>query len=155
MTTKKECSQIQEFNIANYLDWNVVSGSGSRPTSIGDVQSARMIGECKTHVKSGHKIEFKSDVWKKIKSEANARFKFPILFVDDGSQNITHTWCMTDVILDTDVVDYPNTYSKNILFSYDELDSNKVYRVKDFGSSRTVYIVHLVFLKSEFEGAIC
>lgn len=156
MATKKECSRIQENSISKYLGWLVVTGSGSRPTSIGDIQSSRLLGECKTHIEPGHKIEFKQNVWNKIKSEANSRFKSPCLFVDDGSRKYENTWCMTDIHLDGDVVDYPHKYSKNILFRLEDIpDRERIYRVVNFGSSRTVYIINLVYLKSNFGDEIC
>ena len=94
MTSTKYFSSKQENAIAKYLDWSVVSGSGSRQCCPGDIESSGWLGECKTHEKSGHRIVFQKSVWSKIAVEAMSKFKLPALFTDDGSQDINHTWCM-------------------------------------------------------------
>lgn len=88
----KEFSSKQENNIAHALGWEVVSGSGARPTVPGDIISDDWLGECKTHVTSGQSISFVTDVWKKICDEAMMKHRKPALFVDDGSQNVKKTW---------------------------------------------------------------
>ena len=93
-TSTKYFSNKQEKLVADSLGWSVVSGSGARGLHPGDVQSEDWMGECKTHETPGHKIVFYSSVWKKIVDEASSHFKFPVLFVDDGSQKIENTWCM-------------------------------------------------------------
>lgn len=92
--SKKHYSSKQEKTIANALGWKVVSGSGSRSGHPGDVVSEEWLGECKTHVSPGHKIQFYQSVWNKLSDEAFAMHKFPVLFVDDGSQNLKNTWCL-------------------------------------------------------------
>ena len=91
--SKKDSSKLQESSIANFLGWKVVSGSGSR-FEPGDISSDNWLGECKTHVEGGHRIEFHKNVWEKIKIEAMSKFKMPVYFVDDGSQSLKHTWVM-------------------------------------------------------------
>lgn len=94
LKSKKYYSSKQETTIANLLDWKVVSGSGSRDLHPGDVESEEWLGECKTHETTGNNIVFYSSVWKKISDEASFKYKFPVLFVDDGSQRASDTWCM-------------------------------------------------------------
>lgn len=90
----KQFSTIQEKSIADALRWSTISGSGARLTSIGDVEGNNWLGECKTHMKAGSKISFSSAVWVKILDQASVKFKFPVLFVDDGSRDLKRTWCM-------------------------------------------------------------
>lgn len=84
----------QETLIASYLGWDVVSGSGARDFHPGDIISDRFLGECKTHISKQDKIYFDADVWEKIQNEAMSKFRVPILFTDNGSQSIEHTWCI-------------------------------------------------------------
>lgn len=103
LSFNKKFSDKQEKLIASSLGWVQVSGSGSRPNLPGDVESDIYLGECKTHTTPGHSINFKFSVWDKIEEEAYSRFKKPVLFVDDGSQKLDHTYCMvklTGVSLD-------------------------------------------------------
>ena len=90
----KVYSSKQEHGVASILGWDVVSGSGARPHHVGDVESREWLGECKTHVTSGHPIVFRESVWMKIMKEAMSQCKRPVLFVDDGSQDLYRTWCM-------------------------------------------------------------
>lgn len=94
MSSTKYYSSKQENMIANFLGWSVVPGSGARSLYPGDIQSDEWLGECKTHENPGHKITFYHSVWKKLSDEAISKFKFPALFVDDGSQSIFDTWVM-------------------------------------------------------------
>ena len=41
-----------------------------------------------------HPITFYTDVWKKICDEAMMKHRSPVLFVDDGSQNLDKTWVL-------------------------------------------------------------
>lgn len=91
----KYYSTIQENTIANFLGWKVVAGSGARDLSPGDIIGESFLGECKTHTKTVDNIVFFADVWKKICEEAFSRFKYPALFVDDGTQRIENTWVVT------------------------------------------------------------
>ena len=88
MKGKKYYSNKQETTVASYLGWSVVTGSGSRSTLPGDIQSDEWLGECKTHETTGHKIIFYHSVWTKLQDEAISKYKFPALFVDDGSQKV-------------------------------------------------------------------
>ena len=97
LVTNKEASTKQESMIAKSLAWKTVTGSGSTPFRKGDVVSDKWLGECKTHTSSGHKIVFDLDVWSKIKDEAQVHNRFPVLFVDDGSQKLSETWACFQV----------------------------------------------------------
>ena len=90
----KHYSSLQENMIADYLGWEVVSGSGARDCHPGDIRSDQWLGECKTHTERGQKISFMYDFWNKICDEAVSKFKVPVLFVDDGSQSADHTWVL-------------------------------------------------------------
>lgn len=90
----KDFSSIQERRVAAELNWHVVSGSGARPCSPGDIESDQWLGECKTHTERNKPIVFYLDVWHKLKTEAMFRRKNPVLIVDDGSQQINKTWCL-------------------------------------------------------------
>ena len=90
----KDHSSLQESNIANYLGWQVVSGSGSRLCRPGDIISDEWLGECKTHITKDNKLVFLMNVWDKIREEAVSQYKCPALFVDDGSKQIDKTWVM-------------------------------------------------------------
>ena len=97
--TKKEASSKQEHNIADALGWKVTSGSGARAFYLGDVSSDAWLGECKTHL-GATPVLFYWSVWDKIVDEAASQFKRPVLFVDNGTQDLNTTWCMTNTILD-------------------------------------------------------
>lgn len=120
--SNKTFSSKQEHLIADLLGWSVVTGSGSRNLYPGDVQSSEWLGECKTHDTPGHKIVFYSSVWKKIQDEAISKYKFPVLFVDDGSQTVRHTWVMYKVLpaVTCTKIDYIYPIKTNI--SFDSLD---------------------------------
>lgn len=90
----KDFSTKQERSIADYLDWEVVPGSGARNFHPGDIRCERFLGECKTHMSESSKIVFYREVWDKIKNEAMSQMKIPVLFVDDGTQKINRTWCL-------------------------------------------------------------
>lgn len=94
----KYYSNIQESTIADYLGWKQVSGSGARDFQKGDVIGDNWRGECKTHSEPGNKLKFDYQVWSKINEEAKSHFYKPVLFVDDGSQNLDNTWCMCDLL---------------------------------------------------------
>lgn len=96
--SNKYYSSKQENMIASKLGWNIVKCSGSRSTHPGDIESSEWLGECKTHQSPGHKIVFYQSVWRKIVDEAISKYKFPALFVDDGSQTIKNTWVMFNTL---------------------------------------------------------
>lgn len=123
MTTgTKHFSSKQENLIADLLGWKVVTGSGARSLHPGDIQSDEWLGECKTHETPSHKIVFYSSVWKKISDEAISKYRFPALFVDDGSQTVRHTWVMYKTLPAVSYItsDYPYPVKSNI--SFDSLD---------------------------------
>lgn len=97
MKGTKEFSDKQERMIAEYLGWKQVTGSGSRNFHPGDVVGDEWLGECKTHVNSGHRITFNFRVWDKIAEEAVSQLKYPVLFADDGSQLLENTFCLIAV----------------------------------------------------------
>lgn len=126
--TNKEASNKQEHLIAKYLGWNVVSGSGARACHPGDIQSSQWLGECKTHTEPGHSLLFSTSVWSKLQDEAASRFKYPVLFVDDGSQKLENTWCLLssksvdwDAVMDVDWQIYDKSFKKNITISIKDL----------------------------------
>ena len=90
----KDYSSKQEHRIADFLGWQCVVASGARSCHPGDIRSDSWLGECKTHVKPDHRIQFIYTEWRKICDEAMSKFRFPVLFVDDGSQKLDSTWCM-------------------------------------------------------------
>lgn len=102
----KDFSSIQENRVADYLGFDVVSGSGARDCHPGDIIGKDWLGECKTHMSIVPRIQFKLDVWKKICDEATAKHRYPILVVDDGSQEIKNTWVMVKTS------SLPNDFSK-------------------------------------------
>jgi len=93
----KYYSDIQENMIADYLNWHTVVGSGATATKPGDIQSDQWLGECKTHTKKMDKIVFRFDHWVKIRKEAQSKFKYPVLFTDNGTQKAECTFCLIDL----------------------------------------------------------
>lgn len=151
-TNKKIFSSKQENLVASTLGWSVVPGSGARSLHPGDIQSDEWIGECKTHETPGHRIVFNYTVWKKISDEAASRFKFPVLFVDDGSQRLSDTWCMFNQRPGVPhyLVDYLSKQSKTLtfissdLYSYRTafgLENNTMFRIK--WNDEIVYLANL------------
>ena len=87
-------SSKQESMVAKYMSWKVVTGSGSRPFAPGDVNSYNFLVECKTHNEEQDNIVFHKKHWKKITEEARAKYKYPVLVVDNGTQKAGNTWVM-------------------------------------------------------------
>ena len=79
--------------LAKELGWNKIGGSGAAPCAPGDIKASEWLGECKTHT-GEHCIYFDSNVWNKIKNEAQGHNKKPVLFVDNGTQQAKDTWCL-------------------------------------------------------------
>lgn len=124
MTNKKKFSSKQEKILASSLGWHVVSGSGSRNLKPGDIVSNEWLGECKTHVEPNKRIKFVYSIWNKIVDEASFVRKFPVLFVDDGSQKPSSTWCITTVLPPKPhiVMTYPfKTNSSSFSFEHSDL----------------------------------
>lgn len=147
----KDFSSVQESRIAECLGWSRISGSGARPTAPGDVKSEEFLGECKTHVEPGHDIIFQRSVWAKLKDESSARMKFPVLFVDDGSQKLSNTWCMLLLIPmgDYRILDAPAFIRMNKeSISFKNSDMDRYHRVKSEGES------DVMLYEVEFDGSI-
>ena len=123
--SKKYYSSKQENMIANKLGWRVVTGSGARSTHPGDVESDEWLGECKTHESLGHKIVFYQSVWKKISDEASSKYKFPALFVDDGSQISSNTWVMFSTLPAVPYIGSNFIYTIKNNIRFDSLDMMK------------------------------
>lgn len=125
MKPTKDYSSKQECMIAEFLNWQVVPGSGATHCIPGDIRSDSWLGECKTHTSPGKKIQFFSDVWDKISDEATSKYKYPVYFVDDGSQSLSKTWVLfnfnTVSALNPVISEYPFTVRKNISFSHSDI----------------------------------
>lgn len=137
----KYYSELQENRIAGYLGWHTVVGSGATATKPGDVFSDQWLGECKTHTKKTDKITFKLSHWEKIRKEAQSKFKFPVLFTDDGTQDIHNTWCLIDCSVscptETTLLKVPYKKGANLNFDITKLKSY-YHGVSD--SCRILYI---------------
>lgn len=140
----KDFSSVQEKRIAECLGWEVVTGSGARNFHKGDVYSNEWLGECKTHMTLTEKIQFRKDHWDKICKEAIGCHKTPVLFTDNGSQDLKHTWCLIPKARAYDDLDMYSLFSKsirtNIQFNHfdmlEDMKSNRIsgYIIHDFGS---------------------
>ena len=140
--TNKQASDKQEKSIAKYLGWHQVKGSGARPTFTGDVESIEWLGECKTHTTPNHKIHFDIKVWNKIVDEAAAKFRTPVYFSDDGSQEFSKTFVMFPATMQTDNIvtldiKIENTWNFDVEF----LPSGKIYKIKI--GKKFVYVARL------------
>ena len=126
----KYYSNRQEQLIARSLGWAVVAGSGARDFHPGDIISDKWIGECKTHTAPGHRITFFATVWNKICEEASSKFKYPALFVDDGSQKLENTWVMflDNTAYSTEHSKYPIPVSFRTNIAFDGADLLREYR---------------------------
>ena len=131
MSDKKDASSKQEHLIASYLGWSVVSGSGSRACRPGDIQSDQWLGECKTHTTPTSRYTFLQSVWDKLSDEAASRFKYAVLFVDDGTQKVEHTLCLLrfNTVCWADV--YANSTSANWFECNKKFKSNIVISSKE------------------------
>ena len=131
MSNTKYFSSKQENTISKFLGWSVVTGSGSRSTHPGDIQSTGWLGECKTHETPGHRIIFYQSVWKKIQDEAISKYRFPALFVDDGSQKVENTWVMYYSVFPSmsyRMIPYPFSFKTNVSFkSLDMMQERNKY----------------------------
>ena len=129
----KYYSDRQEKMIAKYLGWNQVRGSGSKPSSPGDVREYTFLGECKTHDTEKTNISFLKSHWVKICEEASAKHKFPVLFKDNGTQLASDTWVMTPLSLFNpsivNIIDgLKNTSKKDASFSFNLSNAKELYR---------------------------
>jgi hypothetical protein len=92
--SNKYYSSLQEKRIATHLGWVAVSASGARPFHPGDLKSCDWLAECKTHTSETDTIVITKSVWQKISTEAKSLMKKPVLFVDNGTQNLSDTWAI-------------------------------------------------------------
>lgn len=145
----KDYSNKQESIISDFLDWQVVPGSGATACIPGDIRSDTWLGECKTHTSPGKKIQFYTDVWNKISDEATSKYKYPAYFVDDGSQSLSKTWVLFDFksvsALSPVIAEYPFTVRKNISFNHCDIAP---YQRQAVGSN-SVGVVFLVKLHNK------
>lgn len=160
----KYFSSKQEHLVADYLGWNVVSGSGARQFRPGDIESERFLCECKTHTSPTDKIFFNKSVWDKIKNEATSKFKTPILITDNGTQKLSDTWCIVpeSILFDVSLfeIDGSDIVKKqghaNLNFKNSELQT-KFMHIKDtkyitftWGTDK-VALLHINALKAMLE----
>ena len=129
----KDYSSIQEKQVAEYMDWQVVSGSGAAKCHPGDVIGEDWLGECKTHVKPNQPIFFKYTVWQKICEEAMIKHRYPVIFTDDGSQKLSRTWCLfkSNMLngLDVDTVEMPEKLKSAVNISFSNREINEVIQM--------------------------
>ena len=132
LINKKKFSTKQEKMVADSLGWDVVKGSGSRSLYPGDVSSSKWLGECKTHTEPNQRVKISYLVWEKIVDEAVAMRKYPALFVDDGSQKPSSTWCITSQLPYKPhiVFTFPFRISK-VSFSFNHIDLIELTRNKE------------------------
>lgn len=90
----KHYSSTQENRIADYLGWSAVSASGARPFTPGDVKSCDWLAECKTHTSVTDLLTINKSVWKKISTEAKGCMRKPVLFIDNGTQELKNTYAV-------------------------------------------------------------
>ena len=90
----KHYSSTQENRIADYLGWSAVSASGARPFTPGDVKSCDWLAECKTHTSITDVLTINKSVWKKISTEAKGCMRKPVLFIDNGTQELKNTYAV-------------------------------------------------------------
>ena len=149
-------SDKQEHQVANALGWSVVTGSGARHLYPGDISGIDWLGECKTHATPNRPILFDMKVWSKINEEAAARHRYPVLFVDDGSQKLDRTWCMipesidiADLHPEIGIVDYPKSIKSTATFIHTKMDPSKVYYCVT--NDKTMYIMHFKVFEELFK----
>ena len=162
MTEKptKYYSSLQEKRIADYLGWSAVSASGARPFTPGDIKSSDWLAECKTHTSETDTITINKAVWEKIATEAKGSFRRPVLFVDNGTQQIKNTWAIFPAALyygdslEQAVASYKET-AKKITFKHSELTKNlnkDMKYLKIFIGSVSLYVVKTEVFKELFCG---
>lgn len=117
----KDYSNKQEELIAKYLGWDRVSASGARNFYPGDIKSEEWLGECKTHTKPIKEIRFVYTQWTKICEEAMTSHRLPIMFVDNGTQAISGTWCMVrEFQILHDPVEYVSTDKSTLILKAED-----------------------------------
>ena len=140
----KYYSSIQENRIADYLGWSAVSASGARPFTPGDIKSAKWLAECKTHTSETKRITIDKSVWKKIATEAKGCFRSPVLFVDNGTQELDNTWAIFPKRL------YFGDELNTVLLKFSETDKKLTFNHADFYMAfRPKYTSTIIFIDSE------
>lgn len=131
---KKEFSAKQEKMVADYMGWRVVTGSGSRPFTPGDVNSYNFLVECKTHVKPQDNIVFYKNHWHKIFTEAQGVHRFPALVTDNGTQQSKYTWVAIPQGALPDgsheILGWKNTSRSNNTITFDSYDTMELFRAQ-------------------------
>ena len=154
METKptKYYSSKQEKQIAAALNWNLVSGSGNRIGHPGDVKGIRWLCECKTHTTVSDKIQFSNAAWKKLQTEAMSSFRVPAMFVDNGSQDLKHTWVIFPYLLvdPRNLILKPISVPVKVNLSFSDSDLQAMY-VKSFKR----YYTKLGLFSLQFGGVEC
>lgn len=158
----KDFSSKQENQISKLLGWSTVSASGARNFHPGDIRSDRWLGECKTHMKCSDKILFKFSEYDKICKESTEEFRFPALFVDDGSQLIKHTWVMFDPVCVPNKMYFDTTHSSDLAailncnkstlsFNHSKMIElyNRECRIRDSINIQASLIIHCKFNNKE------
>ena len=140
----KYFSDRQESMIANYLGWGQITGSGSRPAAPGDVKSSHWLGECKTHDTERSNIVFMKCHWLKIIGESAAKGRYPVLFVDNGTQRAENTWVMISIrIIDPSIVNIieglKNRATKGNSLNFDLAETAALYKSQAINNKVNVF----------------
>lgn len=143
----KYFSNRQETMISKYLGWGQVSGSGSRPSMPGDVNSDYWLGECKTHDTERPNVVFMKSHWIKISEEARAKNRYPVLFTDNGTQLSVNTWVMTSLsVFDPLIVnvldEVKNTSTKGNSLNFNLAETKALYKEKSLESGLNVFRIN-------------
>lgn len=155
----KYYSSRQEKLVADKLGWDTVVASGARNFHPGDVKSSKWLGECKTHTKESDNVVIKLSVWDKICQEASSEFKYPVLFVDNGTQTLLGTWAVFNysaysadnsylVVSDSECSDisrYVRTTKSSIIFNHVDMMHlyQKLNKLKISSDMNCSVIIHL------------
>lgn len=140
----KYFSNKQEIMISEYLGWKQIGGSGSRPFAPGDVNSYHWLGECKTHDTAQPNIVFFKKHWLKICEEAWSKNRYPVLFVDDGTQSSANTWVMTALgALTPEFVNVigglHNTSTRGTSLTFDHITAADLYKKNSVSGKINVF----------------
>ena len=154
----KYYSSLQENRIADYLGWSAVSASGARHFNPGDIKAAEWLAECKTHTKEIDNITIDKKVWKKIATEAKGCFRKPVLFVDNGTQEISNTWAIVPkrLFIGRNLVEVKPEYNETtnkITFKHSKFSkkfADKYSYCSILVEKESLYIVKMVTFKSIF-----
>jgi len=142
--SNKYFSNKQEAMISDYLGWKQVGGSGSRPFAPGDVNAYQWLGECKTHDSEQPNIVFFKKHWLKICEEAWAKNRYPVLFVDNGTQSAQNTWVMTTLgVFSPDNVNVigglHNTSTRGTSLTFDRATATELYKKNTMSGKFNVF----------------